>query len=349
VHPRPFLLIALLAPALAGAAPVEVWVSDEQGGAVVRVDADHGTVNARVAVGPRPRGLRLSRNGSTLFVATTGSPAVKPGTRPEAVPPKDPNGDGIAVVDTRTEKLLRRLPGGSDPETFDVSPDGRMLYVSNEDADTLSAVDVDQARILWTLEVGGEPEGVAVRPDGAVVYVTCEGSDSVVAVDVSRRAIIARMSTPSRPRGVIFSSDGTRAWVTAENSGKVYAVDARHHRVTGSTSLGAGALPMGLVLDPDRRMLAVTTGRGGAVVALDPGSLAVRSRLPGVGPRVWGIGRAADGRLFAAGGPSGELVVIDPAVHRVLSRIRLDGLPWGVAVWSPVNASTAGSVELQSR
>jgi YVTN family beta-propeller protein len=300
-------------------------------------------------VGQRPRGLRLSRDGAKLFIATSGSPAVKPGTAPAAIPPRVPSADGIAVVDARTRHLVRRLPGGSDPESFDLAPDGRTLFVSNEDADTLSAVDVERGRILWSVEVGGEPEGVAVRPDGAVVYVTCEGSDSVVAVDVARRAVVARMSTPARPRGVVFSSDGARAWVTAEQSGKVYAVDAGRHRVTGSVQLDAGALPMGLVLAADERTLAVSTGRGGAVVALDAASLSVRSRVTRVGPRVWGLGQAADGRLFAAAGPSGELVEIDPTASRVLRRIGVDGSPWGVAVWSPVNASSSRSVEFQRR
>lgn len=345
----PMLLVPLLLPALVHASPVQVWVSDEAGGAVVLVDGDTGSVRARVPVGPRPRGLRLSRDGSRLFVATSGSPAVKPGTPPGRIPPRDPAADGITVVDTGTRSKLRVLTGGSDPEAFDLSPDGRALYVSNEDADTLSAVDVEAGRVLWSVEVGGEPEGVAVRPDGDVVYVTCEGSDSVAVVDVARRAVTTRIPTPARPRGVIFSSDGARAWVTAESSGKVYAVDARHHRVTGSVALGAGALPMGLVVDPARGTLAVTTGRGGEVVALDGTSLAIRSRVSAIGPRVWGLARAVDGRLFAAAGPSGELVEIDPGVTRVLRRIRVEGSPWGVAVFPTLNAFPNRTVEFQRR
>ena len=46
----------------------------------------------------------------------------------------DKTKDGIAVVDAATRKVTRVLPGGSDPETFDISQDGATLFVSNEDA-----------------------------------------------------------------------------------------------------------------------------------------------------------------------------------------------------------------------
>ena len=48
----------------------------------------------------------------------------------------DKSKDGIAVVDVASRKMIRVLPGGSDPETFDISQDGTTLFVSNEDAHT---------------------------------------------------------------------------------------------------------------------------------------------------------------------------------------------------------------------
>ena len=40
------------------------------------------------------------------------------------------------MVDAASRKVVRVLPGGSDPETFDISKDGTRLFVSNEDAGT---------------------------------------------------------------------------------------------------------------------------------------------------------------------------------------------------------------------
>jgi hypothetical protein len=42
--------------------------------------------------------------------------------------------------------VARTLKAGSDPETFVLSPDGRTLFVSNEDAGAISAVPVNGLR-----------------------------------------------------------------------------------------------------------------------------------------------------------------------------------------------------------
>ena len=53
--------------------------------------------------------------------------------------------DGIGVFDIAANKMLRKVPGGSDPEQFAVGRDG-LLYVSNEDAAGLSFVDPGERR-----------------------------------------------------------------------------------------------------------------------------------------------------------------------------------------------------------
>ena len=58
------------------------------------------------------------------------------------------------------------IPGGSDPENFDISKDGTQLYISNEDESAVSIVDIASGKIVKTLKMGAQPEGVKVTPDG---------------------------------------------------------------------------------------------------------------------------------------------------------------------------------------
>jgi YVTN family beta-propeller protein len=88
-------------------------------------------------------------------------------------------------VDIASKKLLRLIKSGTDPESFDISPDGKIAYVSNEDAAEMTAVDLTNGTIIKRVKVGEEPEGVRVRPDGKVVYVTCEGTNEVKAIDTA--------------------------------------------------------------------------------------------------------------------------------------------------------------------
>ena len=54
----------------------------------------------------------------------------------------DKAADGIGVVDVAHAKLKAKLNAGSDPEEFDLSKDGRRIYISNEDIKTASVINI---------------------------------------------------------------------------------------------------------------------------------------------------------------------------------------------------------------
>src|SRR5918994_2055149 len=93
-----------------------LFVTNEQGGDISVVDVAAQRVVATIPVGKRPRGIRLSPDGSLLYVALSGSPIAPPGVDESTLPPPDKRADGIGVVSVADLKLLRVLPGGSDPE-----------------------------------------------------------------------------------------------------------------------------------------------------------------------------------------------------------------------------------------
>src|SRR5688572_29663966 len=73
------------APATPAAAPVpaptagRLFVSNENSGDLSVIDVATQKVVATIPVGKRPRGVRLSRDGSRVFVALSGSPIAPPG------------------------------------------------------------------------------------------------------------------------------------------------------------------------------------------------------------------------------------------------------------------------------
>jgi YVTN family beta-propeller protein len=326
------------APAPVPAGP-RVYVSDETGGRVVAVDPASGTVVSALAVGKRPRGLRVLADGQRLLVALSGSPIAGPGVDETKLPPADRAADGIGVVDVAGLKVARVLRSGQDPESFALSLDEKTAYVSNEDAAEMSVVDVATGEIRGRVAVGEEPEGVTMRPDGQVVYVTCEGDNSVVAIDTSTLKVVARIKTGARPRDVAFTRDGAVAFVTAENSGAVTVFDVRTHKVSATIALPkpAGApvppRPMGAVMSPDGRMLYVSNGRAKSISEIDVASLKVTRTFDEIGARPWGIGISADGKmLYTANGSSGDVSIVEIATGTVVKRIATGGSPWGISV-----------------
>jgi len=342
---RTLVSIAAVFFALAGCSKKEeraqvpeerVYVSDEDGGNVIVISAASDAVVARIPVGKRPRGLRISPDGTRLFVALSGLPKAGPGVDESKLPPADPSADGIGIVDLSTLKLLRVIPGGKDPELFDVTGDGKRLWVSNEDSAEASLVDIDAGQVVRRVPVGKEPEGVGIPPGGKVVYITNEGDNSVSVLDIESGAPVAKLTTGGRPRSVVFSGDGLRAFIACETTHALTIIDARTHTASGELDLpGDNVRPMGLAVSADGRTLYATGGRGKTVhvIALDDAAPRVKATIADVGMRPWGIAITRRGdRLYTANGPAGDISVIDIATGAVARHIAVGGSPWGIAI-----------------
>jgi YVTN family beta-propeller protein len=323
---------------LAASAEGEViFVSNEDSGDISVIDSTAQRVTRAIAVGKRPRGLRINPDGKTLYVALSGSPKAGPNVDESQLPPADRAADGIGVVDVQQRKLVKTLPSGADPESFDLA--GEELVVSNEDTARASFISLTTGQVERAVAVGGEPEGVTTSPDGRVIYVTSEATGEVSVLERASRRVVAQFKVGERPRAVAFTPDGARAYVTNELGGSVSYVDARRHQVLQTIALPAAehdappARPMGIVIAPDGEHAYVTTGRGRSVAELSLRSNSFTRVLPAVGARPWGIGISGDGTtLYAANGPSNDVSVIDIPQWRVTRRIPVGRSPWGIAV-----------------
>jgi YVTN family beta-propeller protein len=353
------------------AAASRVYVSDETGTQVVIIDPATGQVAGRIEVGKRPRGLKVSPDGKQLFVALSGSPIGGPGVDESKLPPADRAADGIGLIDVGTHQVLRKFKSGDDPESFDIAPDGKTLYVSNEDSAEMSVLDLATGTVRSRVKVGEEPEGVTVRPGGREVYVSCEGENEVVAIDTTTLKVLAHIKTAARPRSIAFTKDGAIAFSTNENGGAVTVIDAATHKpittiqiapagaaaapragarpaggaaappaASGRPAAGApgapsGPRPMGAVISPDGKQLYVSLGRAGSVAVIDVATRKLARIISSVGARPWGIGVSPDGKkLYTANGPSGDVSIVDIATGKVDQKVSTGGSPWGVAVWA---------------
>jgi YVTN family beta-propeller protein len=311
------------------------YVSNEDGQTVTVIDTGKGAVIETVNVGKRPRGLKLSKDGEHLYVAVSGLPKCPPNIPDEECEKleRDLEADGIAVVDTATLKVLKVLEGGSDPETFDLSADGQLLFVTNEDAAKTSVLDVKNGAIKAQIAVGKEPEGVRVSPNGKWVLVTNESDNAVAIIDAHTHKVLRTVAVGKRPRDVAFTPDSRTAYVSGEFDSSVYRVAVPDGApVERFMDLRKEARPMGVLLDAARDRLYVSTGRGGTIAVISPSARKLIAEVP-VGTRPWGIALSGDGRtLYSANGPSNDVSIVDTTTLRVLKKIPVGQSPWGIAL-----------------
>ena len=322
----------------------QIFVSNEKSGDLTVINGGDFKVMATIPVGRRPRGIHASPDGRTVYVALSGTPIEPPpkldasgnpifekGHDDDADTAKaDKSADGIGLVDVAQGKFLRKIPAGSDPEQFCLSPDGKRIYISNEDVGVATVLDAVTGKIVTFVPVSREPEGAGARPDGKVFYVTCETAGDIFAIDANTCKVIGRIQVHPRPRSVDFLPDGSRAFVPSESVGELNVIDTAAQKLVKVIALPKGSRPMTVKVAPDGKKVYVSTGRAGTVCVIDANTYEVLNTIP-VGKRPWGITFSPDGKyLFTANGPSDDVSVVDLASEKEVARIKSPGSPWGV-------------------
>jgi YVTN family beta-propeller protein len=327
----------------------QVYVTNERSGDVTIIDGKDFSVVATMAVGKRPRGIHVSSDGKTVYVALSGTPVKAPPQIDAHGNPvftkqagkaddddddanADKAADGIGELDVATRKLRGKLSAGSDPEEFDLSKDGKYIYISNEDVKTASVINIATGKLEHIIPVGQEPEGVTTTPDGKQFYVTCEAGGDIFVVDTRSFTVTAHFKVNERPRSVAFLSTSAIGFIPSESTGELNVIDAAQPKVLQTIKLPPGSRPMGVKLSRDQAKLYVSNGRAGTISVFDTHSYQLLDSIT-VGTRPWGLGLSPDGKmLFAANGPSNDVSVVDLQTNKEIRRIKAGSSPWGIAI-----------------
>ena len=152
-----------LAPAATAKNTGLIFVGNEKSNTITVLNRDDEVI-ATFETCARPRGMHFSADRTEFFV----------GCADDSI---------IAVYDVATQKLLRRIRNVEEPETFDLHPNGRHLYISNEEDATATVFDVVTGEFIADFETGEEPEGVQVTADGRLVFVASEAANMVHVID----------------------------------------------------------------------------------------------------------------------------------------------------------------------
>ena len=243
----------------------------------------------------------------------------------------------IVVWDIATRKVVDKLNVGDDPEMFDISLDGRMLYASNEEDATLTAYDLVARKKAFEVKVGGEPEGVKVSADGKTVYVTSEVANMVHVIDVASRKVLKNIPVGKRPRRFLLSGDG-ELWVSNELGASVSVIRVSDHSVHATIDFKPPGMraedvtPVGMVLSPDGRTAYVGLGRANHVAVVDVASRQVRGYVL-VGKRAWGLALSRNGQtLYVTNGLSDDMSIVDTAKMKAVKTLAAGRVPHSVVV-----------------
>jgi DNA-binding beta-propeller fold protein YncE len=141
---------------LPGAAPQDIkldpagrifYVADKNHAGVWLIDAATFKVAGFIPTGPDAHGLYPSRDARFLYVTNRGN-----GT--------------ITLISFAARKVVTtwRIPGGGSPDMGNLSPDGKVFWVSGRYDNVVYAISTANGHLLARIPVGPQPHGLCVWP-----------------------------------------------------------------------------------------------------------------------------------------------------------------------------------------
>ena len=84
-----------------------------------------------------------------------------------------------------------------------LSPDGKLLYVSNGRGESVAVIDVASRKVVRLIDgVGARPWGIGVSADGKKVYTANGPSNDVSVIDVATGKVEKRIKVGGPPWGI---------------------------------------------------------------------------------------------------------------------------------------------------
>ena len=133
------------------------------------------------------------------------------------------------------------LPVGRGAEGFDVSPDGKEVWVANADDGTVSIIDVASKRVIDTLAANvNDANRLKFTQDGKLAFISRFSGPDVAVFDRVTRKEVKRIKVGKGAAGILMQPDGSRVYVACSPDGYVAVIDLHSLEVVGRIAAGHG-------------------------------------------------------------------------------------------------------------
>lgn len=291
----------------------------------------------------------------------------------------------VTVLDATSFKVLASVRTGKMPHNVQLSPDGKVAWVTNNgepDADAalsqahpgMNKADHDamaKPGAVWLIDTGTDavtaripvglhPAHVVLTPDGRFAYVTNGGDNSVTVIDTGTRSTVASVPVGKFPHGVRFAPDGRQAYVANLRGGTVSVIDVASHKEVAQIPVGKGPAQVGFT--PDGRLAFVSLSQEKAVAVIDPATQKVMRKIK-VGSVPIQLSATPDSRMLLVANqgsrsePGDTVSMIDLQGFQVARTLKTGAGAHGVAVdragrlayITNTYAGTVSVIDLKSR
>ncbi|MGB0077700.1 MAG: YncE family protein, partial [Candidatus Sulfotelmatobacter sp.] len=150
-----------------------------------------------------------------------------------------PPGQGSALGAPGGDWNETVIPVGKGCEGFDVSPDGKEIWVANAGDGTVSIIDVASKQVTQTLAADVvSANRLKFTPDGKLALISTLRGPDVTVIDTAARKTVKRIAVGHGAAGIQMQPDGARAFVACSPDGYVAVIDLHSLEVAGRVEAG---------------------------------------------------------------------------------------------------------------
>ncbi len=164
----------------------------------------------------------------TSNVSSATLTVIDKGTRPGGPNAGGPGGPSQTIWNETV------IPVGRGSEGFDISPDGKEIWVANSQDGTISIIDLASKKVVQTLDADVHSANrLKFTPDGKLVFVSMLGRPELAVFDAATRKGVKRVKIGHGAAGILMQPDGLRAFVACTLDDYVAVIDVKTLEMTG--------------------------------------------------------------------------------------------------------------------
>lgn len=225
------------------ATPGRIWFTAEAAKVVGSYDVRTNKIDLVLGTGQaRTHMIAVSADGKHVITSNVNAPSVS--FIDQARQPTQAGRGATPAVPPEWDETV--VPVGRGAEGFDLSPDGKELWVANAGDGTISIIDTRQRRVKETLQANvASANRLKFTPDGKLVFVSLlRSNEPLVVLDAASHKEIKRLAIGHGAAGILMQPDGALAYVSCTPDDYVVVVNL--NTLQESARISAGRQPDGL-------------------------------------------------------------------------------------------------------
>lgn len=166
---------------------------------VAVVDLETEKVVRNIPVGVCPYAVVISHDESTAFVSNFGGPIPGKYDKTEKSAGSDVAVDNysialrgsVSVIDIKTKKVIAEINTRIHPESMVLSPNGKLLYVTDASGDGISVIDIEKRKVIETIDTKPNPNlpygslttALEFSSDGKILFAANAGNNAIALIN----------------------------------------------------------------------------------------------------------------------------------------------------------------------